>query len=88
MDKSEVERHKTYEHIIPVSPFETTIVSKNITNSSSDKNSNIISPEESQKLTSNVMSNNKDNIGNSISRSSSDGHIQKGPKQFNRSFKL
>jgi hypothetical protein len=37
MDKSEVERHKTYEHIIPVSPFETTIVSKNITNSSSDK---------------------------------------------------
>ena len=37
MDKSEVERHKTYEHIIPVSPFETTTVSKNITNSSSDK---------------------------------------------------
>jgi hypothetical protein len=67
MDKSEVERHKTYEHIIPVSPFETTTLSKNITNSSSShkNSSNIISPEESQKLTSNVMSNNKDNIGNS-----------------------
>ena len=78
MDKSEVERHKTYEHIIPVSPFETTTVSK------SDKNTTI-SPEESQKLTSNVTSNNKDSIGDSISGS---GRIQKGPKQFNRSFKL
>ena len=68
MDKSEVERHKTYEPIIPVSPFETTTtLSKNITNSSSShkNSSNIISPEESQKLTSNVMSNNRDNIGNS-----------------------
>jgi hypothetical protein len=78
MDKSEVERHKTYEHIIPVSPFETTTVSK------SDKNTTI-SPEESQKLTSNVTSNNKDSIGDSISGS---GRIQKGPTKFNRSFKL
>jgi hypothetical protein len=50
MNKSEVERHKMYEHPVPVSPFEDKLTTTTATkNSDSD-----ISPESLHKLTTDV----------------------------------
>jgi hypothetical protein len=49
MSKSEVERHKMYEHSVPVSPFE-----ERRSDSDASKNTNNMNIEDLQKMTSEV----------------------------------
>jgi hypothetical protein len=49
MSKSEVERHKMYEHPVPVSPFE-----ERRSDSDASKNTNNMNIEDLQKMTSEV----------------------------------
>jgi len=71
--KSEVERHKMYEHPVPVSPFEET---RSASDTSSKNNSNM-NMEDMQKMTSEVKigKNNTDNDITSIGG----GQISKVP---------
>jgi hypothetical protein len=61
MSQSEVERHKMYEHPVPVSPFE----ERGFGSDTSKNNSNNMNMEHFHKMTSNVMTG-KSNSNNDI----------------------
>ena len=70
MDKSEVNRHKMYEHIVPVSPFEEnkegTRIYESI-NPERKESENISHPEELQKsITTTTTSNDVDTINKGL----------------------
>jgi hypothetical protein len=69
MSESEVERHKVYEHPVPVSPFEERFA---FDSSRSNDNMNI---EDLHKMTSNVMTSKSNNDITNISS----GQIRKVP---------
>lgn len=72
MSQSEVERHKMYEHPVPVSPFEERRFA-----SDSSKNNGNMKMEDTQKMTSTVT-NGKSNSNNNDTTISS-GQIRKVP---------
>ena len=72
MSQSEVERHKMYEHPVPVSPFEERRFA-----SDSSKNNGNMKMEDTQKMTSTVT-NGKSNSNNSDTTIGS-GQIRKVP---------
>ena len=63
MSQSEVERHKVYEHPVPVSPFEEREFGSDTT-SKNNSNNNNMNMEDLQKMTSNVMTGKKGNNSN------------------------
>lgn len=73
MSQSEVERHKMYEHPVPVSPFE----EKRFASDSSKNNGNM-KMEDTQKMTSTVT-NGKSNSSNNNDTTIGSGQIRKGP---------
>lgn len=85
MNKSEVERHKMYEHPVPVSPFEdklTTTTTTAIKNSDSG-----ISPESLHKLTTDVEA--AAGIGNNAAKNgSTSSPIVGGRRVSFKPFKL
>ena len=86
LNKSEVERHKVWEHPVPVSPFEERPAGKSRNNSNNGDNNNYnVSPEDVQRLTSDVLigSNNKD----TSSRTTTEGGVQR-KKVDSRPFKI
>jgi hypothetical protein len=74
MSKSEVERHKMYEHPVPVSPFEET---RSASDTSSKNNSNM-NMEDMQKMTSEVKIG-KSNTDNNDITSIGGGQVRKVP---------
>ena len=73
MSQSEVERHKRYEHPVPVSPFE----ERRFASDTDKNNSNMNMEEDVQKMTSNVRIG-KSNRNNDITTIGS-GQIRKVP---------
>jgi uncharacterized protein YaaR (DUF327 family) len=73
MSQSEVERHKRYEHPVPVSPFE----EKRFASDTSKNNSNM-NMEDLQKMTSSVTTTGKSTTNNDMTTISS-GQIRKVP---------
>ena len=84
MNKSEVERHKMYEHPVPVSPFE----DKLTTTSTATKNGDSgISPESLHKLTTDVEA--AAGIGNNAAKNgSTSSPIVGGRRVSFKPFKL
>jgi hypothetical protein len=62
MSQSEVERHKMYEHLVPVSPFE----ERRFASDTRKNNSNNMNMEDVQKMTSAVTTGKSDNSNNDI----------------------
>jgi hypothetical protein len=83
MNKSEVERHKMYEHPVPVSPFE-----DKLTTTAATKNSDSgISPESLHKLTTDVEA--AAGIGNNAAKNgSTSSPIVGGRRVSFKPFKL
>lgn len=83
MNKSEVERHKMYEHPVPVSPFE-----DKLTTTTTTKNSDSgISPESLHKLTTDVEA--AAGIGNNAAKNgSTSSPIVGGRRVSFKPFKL
>ena len=73
MSQSEVERHKRYEHPVPVSPFEERRFA-----SDTRKNNNNMNIEDVQKMTSNVTTGKSNSNNNDITTIGS-GQIRKVP---------
>ena len=73
MSKSEVERHKMYEHPVPVSPFE-----ERRSDSDASKNTNNMNIEDLQKMTSEVKIG-KANSDNDITTRIGGGQMRKVP---------
>jgi hypothetical protein len=73
MSQSEVERHKMYEHPVPVSPFEERRFA-----SDSSKNNGNMKMEDTQKMTSTVT-NGKSNSNNNNDTTIGSGQIRKVP---------
>lgn len=73
MSQSEVERHKMYEHPVPVSPFEERRFA-----SDSSKNNGNMKMEDTQKMTSTVT-NGKSNSSNNNDTTIGSGQIRKVP---------
>jgi hypothetical protein len=65
MSQSEVERHKMYEHPVPVSPFEERRFASDTSKNNSNNNMNV---EDLQKMTSNVMTGKSDSSNNDITK--------------------
>lgn len=82
MNKSEVERHKMYEHPVPVSPFEDKLTTTTTKNSDSG-----ISPESLHKLTTDVEA--AAGIGNNAAKNgSTSSPIVGGRRVSFKPFKL
>jgi hypothetical protein len=79
MSRSEVERHKMYEHPVPVSPFE----ERRFASNTRTNNSNNINMEDVQKMTSAVTTG-KSNSNSGITTIGS-GQIRKVPFRTFRS---
>ena len=78
MSQSEVERHKRYEHPVPVSPFEERRFDSDLSKNNNSSNMNV---EDVQKMTSAVKTS-KNNSNNDITTIGS-GQIRKVPfRQF------
>lgn len=73
MSQSEVERHKMYEHPVPVSPFEERRFA-----SDSSKNNGNMKMEDTQKMTS-IVTNGKSNSNNNNDTTIGSGQIRKVP---------
>jgi hypothetical protein len=73
MSQSEVERHKMYEHPVPVSPFEEGRFA-----SDSSKNNGNMKMEDTQKMTS-IVTNGKSNSNNNNDTTIGSGQIRKVP---------
>lgn len=84
MNKSEVERHKMYEHPVPVSPFEDKLTTTTTTTKNSDSG---ISPESLHKLTTDVEA--AAGIGNNAAKNgSTSSPIVGGRRVSFKPFKL
>lgn len=86
MNKSEVERHKMYEHPVPVSPFEDKLTTTTTTTATKNGNSGI-SPESLHQLTTDVEA--ADGIGNNAAKNgSTSSPIVGGRRVSFKPFKL
>jgi hypothetical protein len=74
MSHSEVERHKMYEHPVPVSPFEERRFASDTRNNTSN-----INMEDVQKMTSAVTTGKSNSNNNDITTIGSSGQIRKVP---------
>jgi hypothetical protein len=74
MSKSEVERHKMYEHPVPVSPFEEKRLDTDL-----GKNNNNTNMEDLQKMTSDVTIGKSSNNNNDLTRVGGGGQMRKVP---------
>jgi hypothetical protein len=84
MNKSEVERHKMYEHPVPVSPFEDKLTTTTTATKNSDSG---ISPESLHKLTTDVEA--AAGIGNNAAKNgSASSPIVGGRRVSFKPFKL
>jgi hypothetical protein len=75
MSQSEVERHKMYEHPVPVSPFE----EKRSASDTRKNNSDNMNMEDVQKMTSDVTTGKSTSNNNDITTIGSGGQIRKVP---------
>lgn len=83
MSKSELERHKMWEHPVPVSPFE-----ERLKEAAAGTNNRGINPEDLQKLTSDVvMADNSSSNNNSNDITTIGGGTQRRKVPF-RPFRL
>lgn len=84
MNKSEVERHKMYEHPVPVSPFEDNLTTTTTATKNGDSG---ISPESLHKLTTDVEA--AAGIGNNAAKNgSTSSPIVGGRRVSFKPFKL
>ncbi len=79
MNQAEVERHKVYEHPVPISPFEERGFGSDTT-----KNNNNMNMEDWQKMTSHITTG-KSNSNNDIITTISSRQIRKFPDRMFRS---